>query len=56
MIDGKPPTNLARKLELTTSGVSPNGFNCPSSKQGNQCGECRACWDKTVENVNYKKH
>ena len=45
MVDGKPPTKLAKKLGLTTSGVSPDGFNCPASKQGNECGECRACWD-----------
>ena len=56
MVDGKPPTKLAKKLGLTTSGVSPDGFNCPASKQGNECGECRACWDGSVENINYKKH
>ena len=56
MVDGKPPTSLAKKLGLTTSGVSPDGFNCPASKQGNECGECRACWDNTVDNINYKKH
>ena len=50
------PTKLAKKLGLTTSGVSPDGFNCPASKQGNECGECRACWDGSVENINYKKH
>jgi len=56
MVDGKPPTSLAKKLGLTTSGVSPDGYNCPASKQNNECGECRACWDNTVENINYKKH
>ena len=56
MVDGKPPTSLAKKLGLTTSGVSPDGFNCPASKQDNQCAECRACWDSSVENINYKKH
>ena len=56
MVDGKPPTSLAKKLGLTTSGVAPKGFNCPASKQDNQCAECRACWDGSVENINYKKH
>ena len=56
MIDGKPPTSLAKKLGLSTSGVSENSFNCPASKQNNECGSCRACWDNSIENVNYKKH
>lgn len=30
--------------------------DCPASKQGNKCGDCRACWDRDVEVVNYKKH
>jgi len=56
MIGGKPPTNLAKKLGLVTSGVTKGGFSCPSSKQGNKCLDCRACWDYTVENVDYKLH
>jgi hypothetical protein len=30
--------------------------DCPASTQGNKCGSCRACWDRDVEVVNYKKH
>lgn len=30
--------------------------DCPASKQGNKCMDCRACWDRNVEVVNYKKH
>ena len=30
--------------------------DCPASKQGNKCMDCRACWDRSVEVVNYKKH
>ena len=55
MIDGKPPTELANRLGLTTSGVSQNGFNCPAPKQDNACGDCRACWTSD-ENINYKSH
>ena len=55
MIDGKPPTELANRLGLTTSGVSENGFNCPAPKQDNACGDCRACWTSD-ENINYKSH
>lgn len=55
-INGAPPTTIAKLLGLVTSGVTKSGFNCPAPSQGNKCLSCRACWDKTVENVNYKLH
>ena len=55
-INGAPPTTIAKLLGLVTSGVTKSGFNCPAPSQGNKCLCCRACWDKTVENVNYKLH
>jgi len=52
MIDGKPS-----KAFKNTSTVHKNnkaiGFEC---KARNACGPCRACWDKKVENVSYRKH
>ena len=46
-----------KKLNCTGSSVGFKGsFNCPSSKQGNKCLDCRACWDKSVDNVNYILH
>lgn len=57
MIDKEPPVNIAKKLGLVVSGVvTGEGFSCPSSKQGNICGSCRACWDKDVFCVNYHAH
>lgn len=57
MIDGPAPESLARRLGLQVSGVSSTpGFTCPASEQGNKCGDCRACWDRNVFNVTYKKH
>lgn len=35
---------------------APHGYACPARTQGNQCGDCRACWDKSVANVSYPKH
>lgn len=32
------------------------GFACRAPSQGNQCGDCRACWDKTIGNVSYFEH
>ena len=55
MLNGPPPTEIAHRLGVLTSGVSKDSFNCPSSKQGNKCGECRACWD-SKKNINYKQH
>jgi hypothetical protein len=41
-----------------TSGVStdPDSVTCPASTQGNQCKNCRKCWDKSVKRVIYPKH
>jgi hypothetical protein len=30
--------------------------NCPAPNQGNECKDCRACWDKKVKNVAYLAH
>lgn len=57
MIDGPAPEAIANRLGLVVSGVSKEaGFTCPSSTQGNVCGDCRACWDKSTFSVSYKKH
>jgi hypothetical protein len=57
MMDGAPPTALARRLDLTTSGArTDGGFTCPASEQGNECKDCRACWDESIQNIDYKKH
>ena len=56
MIEGKP---LVRAdfiaAGVVTSTVSAN-YTCPAPKQGNSCGACRNCWDKSVSNVAYKAH
>ena len=55
-IGGPPPTGIAKRLGLVTSGVTKTGFDCPASSQGNKCLACRACWNKEIQNVNYKLH
>ena len=32
------------------------GHVCPASKQGNECGSCRACWNDKVSEVSYIAH
>ena len=39
-----------------TSTVVQAGKTCPAQDQGNECGSCRQCWDKGVNNVAYPKH
>lgn len=42
---------------LPTSTVDgPEGYQCPAPTQGNECSDCRACWEPAVDNVNYHKH
>jgi hypothetical protein len=56
MFDAKPPQAVVDRLKLPTSGATAEGFTCPSYKQDNKCGSCRACWDKSVQHVDYKVH
>ena len=39
-----------------TSTVSSSTKTCPALDQGNSCRDCRACWDRKVNNVTYPKH
>ena len=47
-IDSWPHTSTVstKKIDVT----------CPAPLQGNQCKDCRACWDKSVSNVCYGEH
>jgi len=56
MLEGQPPISLANKLGCTTSGVNKSDFSCPASKQNGKCVDCRACWSKSISNINYKVH
>lgn len=56
MVDKDGPNSLALHLGLTTSEVRTSGETCPAPKQGNKCLNCRACWNKDVQTVIYKKH
>ena len=52
MID-QAPVNFWPWTSTVTSG---DGRSCPAPEQGNECKDCRACWDRTVPNVCYGKH
>lgn len=56
MFDGPAPESLAKRCGVQVSGASQSAFTCPASSQGNKCLTCRACWNKKIFNVTYKKH
>ncbi len=44
-------------VSTVTKGAAPKGaHSCPAPSQGNVCGSCRACWDRSVPIVNYHYH
>jgi len=65
---GSYPKNLVIRLSNAKNDTKPGqawthwstvvntGGDCPASKQGNQCGDCRRCWNPKVKHVTYPKH
>ena len=51
MVDQPAPGSWANTSTVVTSRP-----NCPSSKQGNKCLDCRACWDPAIKNIAYGQH
>ena len=39
-----------------TSTVVKAGKTCPAQENNNQCGSCRRCWNKEINNVAYPLH
>ena len=61
MIDAESPRVIdSAGKALPTSTVHdkrpPIGYECPAPKQGNNCGDCRACWNPRKRNISYGKH
>lgn len=56
MVDKKGPTVLAKKLGVQTSTVKKENYSCPASKQNNNCGDCRKCWNTKIMDISYKLH
>jgi hypothetical protein len=56
MIDGKPPRGFRNTSSVVTHHARPGSFACPAPQQGNQCGPCRACWQRDVADVSYPLH
>ena len=55
-LGGEAPKS-AERLGCPTSTVGAGtGYKCPARQQNNSCGDCRACWEIGVENIDYTKH
>ena len=49
----KPPKSM--EGHLTSTVEAGTGFECKAWTRGNSCGPCRACWDPTIQNIDYHK-
>ena len=60
LIDSKPaPVNRFKGVVQTCTVhhlKPPHGDECKAYDNAGKCGDCRKCWDKTVENVSYRRH
>jgi len=55
MIDGKAPSGF-ENTSTVHADKPAQGLSCPAPTQGNKCGDCRACWDKSNVNTSYHVH
>lgn len=56
MVDGRPMGGWWQFTSTVHHNLPPVGRECPAKHNMNQCGDCRACWDKRVKNVSYEYH
>lgn len=56
MVNGHPLPHFANTSTVHTKDAKPVGFACGAYDNGGKCGDCKACWTKTVQNVSYPKH
>ena len=54
-VNGSAPKYANTSTVFNKDGVSI-GQECLAYTRGNQCGDCRACWNKDVKNISYNKH
>jgi len=57
MVDGPTPDIAGLPVSTVHTELAPEGsHSCPAPTQGNQCGDCRACWAPAVRHVSYHQH
>lgn len=55
MVDDGPTKAWPLTSTVHENG-EPFGHRCPAPSQNHECGSCRACWSRDVQNVSYQKH
>lgn len=56
MVDGVSLKGFPNVSGVFHKSYPSNTHVCPAPTQGNNCGDCRACWDVSVKSVHYRKH
>ena len=51
MVDQAAPASWPNTSTVVTAGAT-----CPSAQQGNQCLDCRNCWNSEIKNISYGQH
>jgi len=51
MIDQAAPASWPNTSTVVTAQAT-----CPAPHQGNQCKDCRNCWNKEIKNISYGQH
>jgi hypothetical protein len=55
-IGTRPMRRLPEGVTTSTVSWKDAPTVCPAPQQAGKCEDCRACWDKTVANTDYKQH
>ena len=51
MIDQEPAGSWSHTSTVVTAAAT-----CPAPNQGNECKDCRNCWNKDIKNISYGQH
>ena len=51
MVDQAAPASWPNTSTVVTAQAT-----CPAPHQGNQCKDCRNCWNKEIKNISYGQH
>tara|TARA_R110000824_G_scaffold43088_7_gene126409 strand:- start:1630 stop:2259 length:630 start_codon:yes stop_codon:yes gene_type:complete len=54
--NGPMPSGSKHGSQVFTKGNDPLGLECKARSRGNSCGDCRACWDRSIDLISYPKH
>ena len=55
-IDGEYTKGLHGSTILANAYRKTDAFVCQAFLRGGKCGDCRACWDKSIPLIGYPKH